>query len=86
MDEVTEEAVILTTVEDMAFRLLCKYKKRAQFLDCITQDKLNNVLGNGSAELLISELAQQEIIVLEEMNNLSFVIPKFYDEVPPVLD
>jgi nucleoside-triphosphatase THEP1 len=43
-------------------------------------------LGNGSAELLISQLAQQEIIVLEEINNLSFVIPKFHDEVPPVLD
>lgn len=85
MDEVTEEAVILTTVEDMAFRLLCKYKKRAQFLDCITQDKLNNVLGNGSAELLISDLAQQEIIVLEEMNNISFNTPKFDLDVPPVL-
>ena len=32
MDEVTEEAVILTTVEDMAFSLLCKYKKTCSIL------------------------------------------------------
>lgn len=68
MDEVTDEAVVLTTVEDLVFRLLCKYKKRAHYLDCITQDKLNGCLGNGSAEELISSLAQYEILILEQMN------------------
>eukprot|EP01086_Lenisia_limosa_P011791 TRINITY_DN383_c0_g1_i1.p1 TRINITY_DN383_c0_g1~~TRINITY_DN383_c0_g1_i1.p1 ORF type:complete len:453 (-),score=54.03 TRINITY_DN383_c0_g1_i1:1013-2371(-) len=68
MDEVTEEAVILTTVEDLVFRLLCKYKKRAQYLDCVTKDKLNGVLGNGTAEQLIASLAQDEITILQEIN------------------
>lgn len=86
MDEVTEEAVLLTTLEDMVFRLLCKYKKRAQYLDCITQDKLNGSLGNGSAELLISSLAHDEIVILEEMNNQTFVMPSFPDQPPPVLE
>lgn len=69
----------------MAFHLLCKYKKRAQFLDCITQDKINGVIGSGSAELLISSLAQYEISILEEINSIEVSIPKFVDELPPVL-
>jgi predicted nucleic-acid-binding protein len=84
-DSVLDEAQFLTNVEDMAFHLLCKYKKRAQFLDCITQDKINAVLGNGSAELLISSLAQYEISILEEINSIEVSIPKFVDEIPPVL-
>jgi predicted nucleic-acid-binding protein len=84
-DSVLDEAEFLTNVEDMAFHLLCKYKKRAQFLDCITQDKINAVLGNGSAELLISSLAQYEISILEEINSIEVSIPKFVDEIPPVL-
>lgn len=75
MDEVTEEAVILTTLEDLVFYLICKYKKRAQFLDCITKDKLNGNLGNGSAELLISELSLLEISIFEEIH---------LNELPPV--
>lgn len=75
MDEVTEEAVILTTVEDIVFYLICKYKKRAQFLDCITHDKLNNTLGNGTAELLVSELSLLEISIFEEIH---------LNELPPV--
>jgi hypothetical protein len=85
-DSVLDEAEFLTTIEDMAFHLLCKYKKRAQFLDCITNDKLNGVLGNGSAEILISSLAEYEILVLEEIINTEIVLPKFIDEVPPILD
>lgn len=85
MDEVTEEAVLLTTLEDIVFWLICKYKKRAQFLDCITRDKLSGCLGNGSAELLISELSQYEISILEEINNIDFIVPKLIDEVPPVI-
>jgi len=69
MEEVTDEAVILTTIEDMVFRLLCKYKKRAEFLDCITQDKLSGVLGSGSAEALINSLIEYEILILEEKIN-----------------
>ena len=75
MDEVTEEAVILTTLEDLVFYLICKYKKRAQFLDCITKDKLSGSLGNGSAELLISELSLLEISIFEEIH---------LNELPPV--
>jgi len=74
MDETLEEAVLLSTLEDMVFRLLCKYKKRAEYLDCITQDKLNGVLGNGSAEILLSNLAEHEILILEEMNSIDFRI------------
>lgn len=75
MDSVTEEAVVLTTVEDIVFYLICKYKKRAQFLDCITNDKLNNILGNGTADLLVSELSLLEISIYEEIH---------LNELPPV--
>lgn len=76
-DSTLDEAEFLTTIEDMAFHLLCKYKKRAHFLDCITQDKLNGNLGNGSAESLIRSLAEYEILVLEEINNTDISIPIF---------
>src|SRR5690606_16651142 len=86
-DSTLDESEFLTNIEDMAFHLLCKYKKRAQFLDFITQDKLNNVVGNGSAEQLISSLAEYEILVLEERNNLDISIPQLESsfEAPPVL-
>jgi hypothetical protein len=84
-DSVLDEAEFLTHIEDMAFHLLCKYKKRAQFLDCITQDKINGVVGNGSAESLISSLAEYEILILEEINSIEVSIPKSFDELPPVL-
>lgn len=84
MDSVTEEAVILTQIEDLAFHLICKYKKRSQYLDCITNDKLSGLLGHGSAEQLISDLAQQEILVLEEMNiNVPSINSSLF--IPPVI-
>jgi len=85
MDETLEESVLLTTIEDMVFRLLCKYKKRAEYLDCITQDKLNGVVGSGSAELLVSNLAENEILILEEMNSQTFSIVELPFDVPRVL-
>jgi hypothetical protein len=88
MDSTLEEAVLLTTIEDLAFRLLCKYQKRAQYLDCITSDKINGCLGNGSAEFLLSELAQIEISKLEEMlkEDISIpIIPELPFEVPEVI-
>ena len=87
-DSTLDEAEFLTNIEDMAFHLLCKYKKRAEFLDCITQDKLNGVVGNGSADLLIRSLAEYEILVLEEINNMDISVPTLDQtlDVPPVLD
>lgn len=87
-DSTLDEAEFLTNIEDLAFNLLCKYKKRAQFLDCITQDKLNGVLGNGSADLLINSLAEYEILILEEINNTDISVPRFADacEPPPVIN
>jgi len=84
-DSTLDEAEFLTSIEDMAFHLLCKYKKRAQYLDCITQDKLNGVLNNGSADQLIDELAQYEITVLEEIINNGPTVPKFIEQFPPVI-
>lgn len=76
-DSTLDEAEFLTNIEDLAFHLLCKYKKRAQFLDCITQDKLNGVLGNGTAQILINSLAEYEILILEEINNMDISVPRY---------
>lgn len=85
MDETLDESVFLTDIEDFAFRLICKYKKRAEFLDCLTSDKLNGIIGNGSAELLLSSLAEHEILILEEMNLQELVVPVLDLEIPDVI-
>lgn len=87
-DSTLDEAEFLTHVEDMAFHLLCKYKKRAQYLDCITHDKLNGCLVNGSAQELINSLAEYEILILEELVNTDISLPKIPEvyDVPPVIE
>ena len=65
--------------------MLCKYKKRAQYLDAITNDKKNGVLANGSAELLLSQLAEIEISVLEEMINTDLFVKELPFDVPQLI-
>ncbi len=84
-DSTLDEAEFLTDIEDLAFHLLCKYKKRAQYLDAITNDKKNGVLANGSAELLLSQLAEIEISVLEEMINTDLFVKELPFDVPQLI-
>ena len=67
MSETLDEAIFLRDVEDYAFKLICKYKKRAEFLDLVTQDHLT---GSSSADSLIDELSN-----LEHLNFENEVLP-----------
>lgn len=62
MSETLDEAIFLRDVDDYAFKLICRYKKRAQFLDSVTQDHLT---GSSSADSLINELSSLEKVEFE---------------------
>lgn len=73
MAETLDEAIFLRDVEDYAFKLICKYKKRAEFLDLVTQDHLT---GSFSADSLINALSdiensnfENEILPVMESNS-----------------
>ena len=67
MNQTLDEAIFLRDVEDYAFKLICKYKKRAEFLDLVTQDHLT---GSFSADSLINDLSD-----LEQSNFENEVLP-----------
>lgn len=71
MAETLNEAIFLRDVEDYTFKLICKYKKRAEFLDCVTQDHLT---GSFTAEQLIVDLEE-----LERKHVEADVIPSMLD-------
>ena len=50
-----------------------------------TNDKKNGVLANGSAELLLSQLAEIEISVLEEMINTDLFVKELPFDVPQLI-
>ena len=84
-DSTLDEAEFLTDIEDTLFFLLCKYKKRADYLDAITHDKINGTLSGGLTDQLINSLVQYELIILEERVSIKHIIPVFEDEVPRVI-
>lgn len=57
MNQTLDEAIFLRDVDDYAFKLICKHKKRAQFLDLVTQDFLT---GSSLSDALINELSNFE--------------------------
>lgn len=59
--ETEENAITLTTVEDLTFSLLCKYQKRAEYLSAIENDWENGCFGSGEVERLIEKIVNLEI-------------------------
>ena len=57
MNETLDQAIFLRDVDDYAFKLICKYKKRSAFLDAVTSDHLS---GSSFAEDLINSLQSLE--------------------------
>lgn len=60
-EETEENAITLTTVEDLTFSLLCKYQKRAEYLSAIENDWENGCFGSGEVERLIEKIVNLEI-------------------------
>lgn len=65
-DSTLDEAEFLTDIEDTVFYLLCKFKKRATYLDAVTADKLSGNLSGGLTDQLINQLIEYELVVMEE--------------------
>lgn len=64
-EETEHDSIVLTTVEDIIFSLLCHYQKRHQYLIALQHDYENGIFGNGTADQLIQSLIKQEISKLE---------------------
>lgn len=78
-DSTLDEAEFLTDIEDTVFYLLCKYKKRAVYLDSITSDKLNGTLSGGLTDKLINDLVEYELLIMEERISKGIKSPMDYE-------
>jgi hypothetical protein len=63
MDKVTDDAIQLTEVEDLVFRLLLKYKKYIDFIIAFEEEQKGVA---GAVDLLVQDLVWQEIQNVEK--------------------
>lgn len=78
MSETLDEAIFLRDIDDYAFKLICKNKKRAEFLDLVTEDYLT---GSNLADELISYLSDLDLKtfnteILPDMQSNSAVLSR----------
>jgi hypothetical protein len=67
-EQTDQEAILMRTVDDYVFSLLCTYQQRHQFLKCLERDWENGCFGTGEAERLLICLVEQDI---ERLNNMT---------------
>ena len=63
MDKVTDDAIQLTEVEDLVFRLLLKYSQYVEFLIAIEEEQKGVA---GAVDLLVQRLVLLEIETVEK--------------------
>ena len=60
-DETEKDSIELCEVPSFIFNLICKYKQRANFLQCIECDYENGSFGDGRVQMLINDLVSRDI-------------------------
>ena len=66
-EETDKASITLTHVEDMIFHLICKYKKRFEYLQAVKNDYETGCFGNGEADSLIKQIATLEINEMQKV-------------------
>lgn len=68
-EETEKQSILLRTVDEYVFSLLCHYQKRHHFLKALEDDWVKGTFGTGSAEILIIEMLELEIEKFRRLEN-----------------